>query len=1820
MAPTAIAANPFPLIRNYKITEQLYAGKRTAVYRAMPAGQQQPVVIKVLQSAHTNFSSLVQFRNQYAISKDLPVPGIVRSLSLEPWQNSYALVMEDFSGLSLQQYVQGRSLPIAETLAIALQIADILHDLAQQRVVHKDIKPANILIETASKKVKLIDFSIASRLTQETSEIRDPNGLTGTLAYLAPEQTGRMNRSIDYRTDFYGLGVTLYELLTGRLPFQSEDPMELVHCHIAQSPVPPDKVAPSIPPMVSAIVLKLMAKNAEDRYQSAQGLKHDLAQCLTQWQQAETIAEFELGGRDRSDRFSTPEKLYGREAEVQTLLEAAMRIASPPTPESAGRSSEMLLVAGFSGIGKTVVINEVHKPITQQRGYFIKGKFDQFNRNLPLSAFVQALQDLSGQLLTESDAKLAEWRAQISTAVGESGQVLIDIIPELEEVIGQQPPAAVLSGAAVQNRFRLLLQKFMAVFATTEHPLVIFLDDLQWADSDSLQLIKLLLANQDHLLVIGAYRDNEVSPTHPFMIAVDELAQAGIPIHTITLKPLPPAQVNQLVADTLGCPAEVAQPLTEWVHQRTEGNPFFTKQFLQGLHRDGHISFDYTAGAWQCNIAQIKALALTDDVVEFMAAQLQKLPVKTQETLKLAACIGAQFDLSTLAAILQQSQAETASALWPALQEGLILSISENYKFFQAVHADHTESAQPDIAVPYRFLHDRVQQAAYSLIPPDQKQETHYRIGQRLLKETPLAVREETIFEIVNQLNHGITLIDDPKERHDLAQLNLIACQRAKNAVAYQSAREYAGVGRSLLGENAWQQQQYETSLALYTTAAEIASLCGDFVALDDFIAQVVEHARSPIEKASAYRIKIQSNAFQNKLTAAIDTALQILQQMGISFPQVPTEEDIQQAMLEIGQLIGEREVESLVDLPIMTDQEKIAIVQLASSVTPAAYISGSPLFPLLVALSVKLSIQYGNTPASAYAYASYGVIACNLLQDIETGTRFGQLALQVVSKLNAKAFQAEVSMVGGVFIFPRKSHIRETLPLLKEGYLVALEVGNLEYVGYSAYNFCFGAFLCGQPLSSLEPEVRAYHDTLTQLSQLTTATYCQIYWQYISSLLAGEPSPDSSGERLQTAEFLPQLTAANDSMGIFYFSLYRLMLGYLFEDLALAESEAITARCYLVAATGLVSEPVFYFYDSLSALAATDLQIEELSATLTRVAQNQAQLEQHWANHAPMNYQHKVDLIAAEKCRVLGEKAEAIELYDRAITGARANRFIQEEALANELCAKFFLTWGKEKVAAAYMQDAYICYIRWEAQAKVVDLERRYPQLLAAVAQSAAASIPDQATITPTLTSSSTTSSSLHLDFLAITKAAQAISQEIELEKLLATLMQTVIASAGAQSGYLILRQAGRWQVVAQADKTCVTPVDTLVEQSNDIPQSLIYSVARTHKTAVFENLGMAPQFESDRYVSRCQPKSALCTPVSRQGKLVGVLYLENNLIEGAFTGDRIEILQLLTSQAAISIENARLYQQTENYSQSLEAEVAQKTQALNQKVKDLKETLKKLKAAQAQIVQTEKMSSLGQLVAGIAHEINNPVNFIHGNIKHLEDYTQDLVKLINAYQHEQPQPSESLQNLLEEIDLDFLVKDAKELLKSLKNGSDRIKEIVLSLRNFSRLDEADLKQVNVHDGIESTLVILQHRLKAAPEHSAISIERNYGDLSLVECYPGQLNQVLMNLLSNAIDTLIEHPTGQKTIRIETKMPNDEWIAIHVIDSGKGIPEAVRSRIFDPFFTTKPVGKGTGLGLSISYQIVTEKHGGRLYCHSTPDQGTEFVIELPVHPEVKST
>ncbi|WP_373535358.1 AAA family ATPase, partial [Microcoleus sp.] len=893
--------------------------------------------------------------------------------------------------------------------------------------------------------IKLIDFSIASLLPRETQTLQNFNQIEGTLGYLSPEQTGRMNRGIDYRTDFYSLGVTFYELLAGELPFQSNDAMELVHSHIAKPPPSLHEIKPEIPQVLSQIVSKLMAKNAEDRYQSALGLKFDLEFCLRQLEESGEIEGFAIAQRDMCDRFIIPEKLYGRETEIETLLKAFERVATPlssPLAKGGQRGVEMMLVAGFSGIGKTVVVNEIHKPIVRQRGYFIKGKFDQFNRNIPFSAFVQAFRDLMGQLLSESDRELHIWKTHILQALGDSGQVIIEVIPELEQIIGKQAPATELSGTAAQNRFNLLFQKFIQIFTTKKHPLVIFLDDLQWADSASFNLLQLLMNESEshYLLIIGAYRDNEVSPAHPLMLTLDAVAKANATINTITLHPLSQNSLNQLVADTLNCHILTAQPLTEQIALKTKGNPFFATQFLKALYQDGLIQFDPPVsplskggrqGGWKCDIAHIKVLAVTDDVVEFMASQLQKLPNNTQDMLKLAACIGAQFDLNTLAIVSQQSESEAAVALWKALQSGLIIPQSEIYKFYVG-ELDTTQNIT-DESLNYKFLHDRVQQAAYSLIPDDQKQITHLTIGRLLLQSTSPTDLDTNIFEIVGHWNQAIEVISNATEIERLIGLNLLAGRKAKSSAAYPAVLNYLQVGLGLLNEAAWN-IQYDLALQLHENAAEAAYLNGEFELAEQLIATVLEEARSHLDRVKVYEVQIASYMAQSRLADALQTGLSILKLLGIVLPEAPTLEDIQCELAATAAAMNQKSLTDLAQLPQMQDATSLAAIRILTNISTPTFQSAPLLFPFVVSKMLQLTIEQGNSPNAAFSYCCYGLLLLNVFQNFESAYEYGQLACQLdlAPDTGDRVSGTCVSSSSLLYI---KVHLREAFPLLLRAY-----------------------------------------------------------------------------------------------------------------------------------------------------------------------------------------------------------------------------------------------------------------------------------------------------------------------------------------------------------------------------------------------------------------------------------------------------------------------------------------------------------------------------------------------------------------------------------------------------------------------------------------------------------------------------------------------------------------------------------------------------------------------------------------------------------------
>ncbi|HAX79276.1 MAG TPA: serine/threonine protein kinase [Cyanobacteria bacterium UBA11372] len=1861
----------------YQISEQIYNGSRTLVYRGLRESDQQPAIVKILKNPYPSFAELLQFRNQYTIAKNLDLPGVVRPYSLETYCNGYALVMEDFGGISLKEYAvllaaieqtkskalpitsfpgicQGTPLPIAEFLPIALQIVSTLDGLYRYRVIHKDIKPANILINPHTKQVKLIDFSISSLLPRETQTITSPNVLEGTLAYLSPEQTGRMNRGIDYRSDFYYLGVTFFEILTGKLPFSSDEPMELVHCHIAKEPPCVSSLKSDIPPILSQIVRKLMAKNAEERYQSALGLKSDIETCIARWKKTGYIDDFELGKRDISEVFIIPEKLYGRDQEIKTLLAAFERVVGEEDAKTRGwgdaeieapkakSKTELMLVTGFSGIGKTAVVNEVHKPIVKQRGYFIKGKFDQFNRNIPFSAFVQAFRDLMWQLLTETDIKVQQWKSKMLAALGDQAKVIIEVIPELERIIGKQPPVQELSGSAAKNRFNLLFHKFISVFTTKEHPFVIFLDDLQWADSASLKLMQLLMSETDsgYLLLIGAYRDNEVSPVHPLILTLSEIKKAKATVNTIELDNLKSTDLNNLIADTLNCAAELALPLTELVYQKTKGNPFFATQFLKSLYEDKLITFippqsplgkGGSQGGWQCDIAQVKALSLNDDVVEFMALQLQKLPEKTQDLLKLAACIGNSFDLATLAIVYQKSQAETAADLWKALQEGLLIPTSEVYKFFQDSEVSHSlsfierESAnysglqpvmvhlslysgsinaaaaqtQPEGLTSlacnplYRFLHDRVQQAAYSLIPEETKQETHLKIGYLLLQNTTETERELNIFNIVNQLNLGrdavtkcgVSRIAQSLQKDELAELNLIAGRKAKASAAYEAALRYSNIGLTLLTENSWQ-ERYELILALHLEAIELEYLNSNFVRSAELADLTLRRTKTVLDNVAVYQLEIQFYIAQNQMLKAIETGLKALELLGFS---LSPSSDADLANIEIPSL------ESVDSLKAMIDAFELAKVEILARLISPTYFAQPDLFPQVTLAVIKASFEHGYSALSAVGYG-FGALLFLHPGYIDRGYHSGLLSLQLLERFHAKQIECKLQLIFNVFIRPHKEHGRASLIPFLNGLQVGLDTGDFEYASYCAMNYCNHLFFAGEHLKEVKELQEPYLALLLKLKLDFSINFLGIWRQTVLNLL-GE-SVDATrlmGESFDETLTIPQLQASNSLTLLFSAYVAKSILLYLLGDYpACLEHSILAAECINSEFSPMMVS-LHKFYYSLAILA--NYPVGDLG-----IVESNQEILQKWAQYAPMNFKHKYDLVAAEKHRVLGRKTEALELYDCAISVAKQNGYIQDEALANELAAKFYLEWGKEKIAQSYLIEAYYCYARWEAKAKVEDLEQRYPQLLYPILQQPKMPTNSGKTLSLEATKtvhSTNTNTSYALDLAAVIKASQALSSEIELDKLLVKLMQLALENAGADKGVLILNDRENWQVAFECVAGVECSVDsTPLEAAQNLPLTIINTVKRTHNLLLTQDVISHPAFISDRYLLETKPKSLLCTPILKQGELVAILYLENRLTIEAFTSDRITVLNLLCSQAAISLENARLYQQAQ------------------QALKDLQQT-------QLQLVQSEKMSALGNIVAGVAHEINNPVGFISGNINEAIASVQDITEFLQLYQEKFPHPGDEIEEKAAELDIEYLLEDLPKMLASMQAGCDRIKNISTSLRIFSRADTAEKVEANIHEGLDSTLMILRHRLKANEKRPEIQIVKEYGNIPQVKCYLGQLNQVFMNILANAIDSLDESNQNRtfaeiqncpNTITIKTEVsPDRQNVLIKIKDNGKGMTEEVKAQIFDRLFTTKAVGKGTGLGLSISRQIVTETHRGSLTCESVLGEGTEFAIMLRI-------
>jgi predicted ATPase/signal transduction histidine kinase len=1840
-------------IPGYRIDAELYRNPHTIIYRGIHIEQQQLVILKTLTQQYPTPAEIAQLLHESEILKKLNFPGVVKLYKLETYNNLPILILEDFGGISLQEFLRNNQLDLHKFLQIGIKLAETVGQLHQNYIIHKDLKPSNIIVNIETGDVKITDFAIASQLPGENPTVSHPNLLEGTLAYMSPEQTGRMNRAIDYRTDFYSLGITFYEMLCGELPFTAIDAIELVHCHIAKQPVPPfeyinpqgrkterrffdeqdlmtgtEEKGNKIPKVISDIVMKLLAKTAEDRYQSAFGLWHDLQTCLTQLQTTGEISGITIGAEDKSSYLQISQKLYGRESEINILLSTFDRISNPPLKKQNNSrvcGAELMLISGCAGMGKSSLVYEIHKPILRQHGYFIDSKFEEFKRDIPYAFLLKAFQDLLRQILTETAAKVKIWKQKILAALGSNCKVIIEVIPEVELIVGLQPNVPDLEATESQNRFNLVFQKFIRIFTQKEHPLVIFLDDLQWVDSASLKLIELLVTDPEskYLLIIGAYRDNELEANYPLILTAETIKKAGGNVSTIALNPLDINSVNQFVADTLNCEPEKTLPLAELLFNKTAGNPFFLNQLLKYLYSKKLLRFNFKSsktyletvevnldnsdqesaeiakmqcqiqGEWQWDIEQIQEMGITDNVLELMIDNIQKLSEKTQELLKLAACIGNRFDLEILSTVSEIPLASAVTYLWEALQSGLILPVNNASKIPIALATNIEHSPLPNAVATtpmYKFLHERVQQAAYALISESQQQEIHLKIGRLLLKIAPPEQLENYVFDIVNQLNSAQTIISSELEKFQLSQLNLIAGRKAKASAAYELAVKYLTVGIKLLSPESWQ-TDYDLTLALYESAAETAYLNTDFAQMEQWGEIVLQQAKNELDKIKIFEVKITACAMQTKLLEAVKIGREALKILGVNFPESPTPLDIQQALSKTAAYLTGKKIEDLINLPIVTNPHQLAIMRLLSSMFSATFIAEPMLLPLIVCKQVNLSIHYGNSAFSALGYANYGAILKGIVRDIESGDRFGKLALNLIDRLNALEFKSKTLNFVAFILMHGKHHIKETLPLLEEAYQSALENGDLEYVGYSAVNICQSLYFIGQELSILEQKMANYNHLLFQLKQETVLTWNQIYQQTVLQLMGKVDEDNILFQPYSESKLLPLLVKANDRVGLQHFYLQKLILAYLLGDLDAALENSAKAEVYLDGVPGFINVPEYHFYDALARLAmypsATKQEQEE---HIFYVISNQRKIQKK-ALSAPMNFQHKCDLISAERGRVLGKIVESMEYYDRAIQGAKENGYIQEQALAAELAGAFYLSIGRERIAKTYLTEARYCYQRWGAKAKVAHLESKYSQLLTSTPIATNVEIHH-----PTSSACTSSSNAGVLDLTTAVKASQTLAGEIVFDQLLAKLMKIVIENAGAQKGFLILEKNGNWVIEASgyvdADRISVMqsiPID-YVEKERDITMlavAIVNYVARTQENIVLNDATREGQFTNAPYIVAVQPKSILCTPLINQGKLSGILYLENNLTTGAFTPDRLEILKLLSSQIAISIENAQLYTNLQQFNHNLEQLVEQRTSELSQ-------TLEDLKSAQNKLVESEKMAALGGLVAGVAHEINTPIGI---GITAASLLAEKVTQFCEIYTKGSIKRSE-----LEKF-LDTAMQSSNMILANLTRAAD----LIHSFKEVAVDQSSELKRTfQLKKYLEEILISLTVKLRTTKH----KIEINGDENILLDGYPGVLCQIVTNLVMNSLLHAYD-PDDAGVMAFDFMLDGDRLI-FEYTDNGKGITPENLSKIFEPFFTTKRAQGGTGLGLHIIYNLVTQKLKGTIQCQSQPGKGTKFIIQFP--------
>ncbi|MFE8596349.1 trifunctional serine/threonine-protein kinase/ATP-binding protein/sensor histidine kinase [Archangium violaceum] len=1746
----------------YTLRRPVRATDSNMLFLAVREADGAPVIIKTPVGPSVGPREEERYRREHGIlQRLLGVRGVTRPHGCERVNDRPVLVLEEVHGVALSEAV-GRPFEIARFLELAVALASTLAEIHLRGVIHKDIKPSNIIV-TPSGEPRIIDFGSATLQRSEHVDAAPTHLLEGTLAYMSPEQTGRMNRAVDYRTDFYSLGVTFYELLTGARPFQGRDALEWFHAHMAQMPRPPHELVASVPPVLSAIVMRCLAKVAEERYQSAEGLRHDLAECVEGLRRG-ALELFVLGKRDIPSRFQLPQRLYGRDAHVATLLQGFERIVRGGRPE-------LILVRGYSGIGKSSVVHELHKPVVQRRGFFLSGKFDQLQRNVPYATLAQAIRGLVQHLLVGTDEEVGRWRERLREALQGNGQVIVDLVPQLALLLGPRPAVPELPPADAQQRFKQVFLQFLGVFATAEHPLVMFLDDLQWADLASLRLLQSLLTEEDAppVLWIGAYRDNEVSPSHPLMMTLGEVRKANVPVTDLQLEPLSLEQLQHLVGDALpGAGAELIVPLSEQVHEKTGGNPFFLLQLMLALHHDGLLSRT-PGGGWRWDAEGVRAREYSDNIVDFMARNLHRLPESTQHLLPLAACVGNSFSLGMLALIASLEAGEVERGLEPALLEGLVVRSAPEQ---------------------YRFLHDRIQQAAHALISEGERKAVHLRIGRLMLERlSPEEVREK-LFEIVSQLNTGVELISGHEERHHLARLNAEAGWKAQASSAHDSAAAYLSMAFTLIPGDPW---ETDPELAFKVQLAQASSelVSGNFAQTRRLLEGLRSRARRRVDIAAVYGLRHEVHLIAGEIEASVTCLLECLALLGMPMDPHPSWEEALAAREEVQALLGARPIESLVELPLMTDADMKPVMSVLARLFPSAYLTDNNLLILHVCRLVSLSLRYGNTNESVIAYSSLGVLLGQFFKSYQEGYAYGMLACALVDRFNLNH-----ERVRALFNLEMISYWCRPLAAAHEHALSAfqhaVQTNNYLFACYIVGHVVWNRQAMGHPLDDVHQDAIARMDFMRKTGFVGVVDTTLIVLRYMQTLRGHSPTFGTlDGEGFDEKALEASLSPAHMSSMVCQYWLSKMQARFMCGSYAEAREAGDKAAAFIWSFISIIPRLDFYLFRALSLVACCEGAAEEERQRYLEGAEAHWKQLEEWAANCPETFRALERLVFAELARIRGRLEQALPAYEEALRAARENGFIQHVALVCELAANFYRKRQAPFIAEAYARQAREAYAQWGAHGKVKQLDALWPSLVTLAAPAS----------TATTTSSS---ESRELDALAVVKAQQAVSSEIVLERLVSTLMRVATENAGAQRGALLLPRGDKLEVVA----------DTEGASEAALPWTLLSYVRRTHEHVLIGDAAAPHPFSGEPYLEHSGARSVLCLPLMRQESVSGVMYLENRFASGAFTPERILLLGQLASQAAISIENARLYAEL----QRTEAALRSANDGLERRVE---ERTRELKQAQAQLVDTARAAGMAEVASDVLHNVGNVLTSAVINLEQMRSAVAasrfDRAAQLSAMlrEHEEDLVGFLTRDPRGRVLPDYLSALTKELrhertqlqtsLNEMGLHLEHIHAIIRVQQDYAKtallLGEWDLAQL-IEDSLRFQMTALQRH--------GVSVTREFTSIPRVQVDKHKVLQILINLLSNAKDAMAEVPEGQRHLCVRLTAQGNV-ARIQMVDSGKGFTPELRKQLFALGFTTRKEGHGFGLHSSA---LAAQVMGGRLLLESDgPGQGATATLELPI-------